>query len=86
METCGVKGKIHCSQETADALIATGKGSWLTERPDKIVAKGKGEMTTYFVHPTSSVGKQSEKSGKTSATAAMLSSIGTDVPLQLTDV
>ena len=46
----GVKGHIHVSQSTADALTESGKGHWLTEREDRIVAKGKGEMTTYFVN------------------------------------
>ena len=50
METNGVNGRIHCSQATADALIAKGKAHWLTPREDKIVAKGKGEMQTYFVN------------------------------------
>jgi len=49
MESNGVVGRIHVSQATADALTAAGKGSWLTQRPDRIVAKGKGEMITYFV-------------------------------------
>ena len=45
MESNGVKGKIHVSQSTADMLPAI----WLTEREDKIIAKGKGEMTTWVV-------------------------------------
>ena len=45
MESNGVKGTIHVSASTAALLPA----KWLTEREDKIVAKGKGEMTTYFV-------------------------------------
>jgi class 3 adenylate cyclase len=46
MESNGMKGKIHCSQTTADALISAGKTQWLTSRADKITAKGKGEMQT----------------------------------------
>jgi class 3 adenylate cyclase len=46
MESNGMKGKIHCSQTTADALITAGKTMWLTSRVDKITAKGKGEMQT----------------------------------------
>lgn len=49
MESNGVKGRIQCSEELADLLIAHGKGKWLTQREDKIVAKGKGELTTYWL-------------------------------------
>jgi len=37
-----VKGRIHCSADTARLLPKR----WLELREDKIVAKGKGEMTT----------------------------------------
>ena len=50
METNGIKGRIHCSQSTADALIQGGKSHWVSRREDKIVAKGKGEMQTYWVN------------------------------------
>ncbi|CAB9508786.1 Receptor-type guanylate cyclase gcy [Seminavis robusta] len=53
MESNGVKGRIHISQSTADSLMAQNKGDWLSERQDKITAKGKGVMTTYFVTPRS---------------------------------
>lgn len=49
MESNGVEGRIHVSQETAEELRAMGKGHWLTPREDKIVAKGKGELQTYFI-------------------------------------
>ena len=42
-----MKGRIHCSQETADELIMAGKTSWIKTREDRIIAKGKGEMQTY---------------------------------------
>ena len=63
MESNGVKGRIHVSQATADALIASGKEHWLTEREDRIVAKGKGEMITYFVQINPGTSK-SQSSGK----------------------
>jgi hypothetical protein len=49
MESNGVPGCIHVSQETADILIKAGKEKWLSQREEKITAKGKGELTTYFV-------------------------------------
>ena len=50
MESTGVKGRIQVSKDTADALTAAGKQDWLTPREDRIVAKGKGEMETFFVN------------------------------------
>ena len=50
MESTGQRGKIQISQETADLLIAAGKISWITPREDRVVAKGKGEMQTYWVN------------------------------------
>jgi class 3 adenylate cyclase len=49
MESNGVAGHIHVSESTSLALSARGKGHWSTPREDKIVAKGKGEMQTYWV-------------------------------------
>lgn len=49
MESNGIASRIHVSQSTANELIAKGKGHWLTARDETIVAKGKGEMQTYFV-------------------------------------
>ena len=45
IETTGKPGQIQCSQETGDLLIAAGKKAWLTEREDKVVAKGKGKIS-----------------------------------------
>jgi hypothetical protein len=70
MESNGVKGRIHCSEATATALIAKGKESWLTPREDKIVAKGKGEMQTYFVVPVGSTGRESVRSGISAITGS----------------
>ncbi|GKY99154.1 hypothetical protein MPSEU_000870900 [Mayamaea pseudoterrestris] len=49
MEQSGVKGKIHLSQETVDLLIGAGKTQWITPRIDTVVAKGKGELRTYWL-------------------------------------
>lgn len=52
MESNGEKGKIHCSAETATVLRAHGKDTWLVPREDKIIAKGKGELQTFWVQVT----------------------------------
>ena len=49
IETNGKPGKIQISQETANLLVAAGKQHWLTPREDKIVAKGKGELQTFWL-------------------------------------
>ena len=49
METNSKKNQIHVSQETADLLMKAGKESWLQKREDKIIAKGKGQMETYWL-------------------------------------
>lgn len=63
MESNGVMGKIHCSESTAGLLPER----WLTPREDKIVAKGKGEMQTYWVDANrgaqSSIGGHSSLGG-----------------------
>jgi class 3 adenylate cyclase len=60
MESTGLRDKIQVSQDTADLLIAAGKSRWLTSRKDKVVAKGKGEMQTYWVAVGTSKNKSSE--------------------------
>ena len=54
MESNGIRGRIHCSQATADKLIEADKGRWLTRRNTRIEAKGKGRMQTYWIHPKAS--------------------------------
>jgi len=51
MESTGKKGRIQLSQATARLLQAAGKARWIKSREQKIVAKGKGELTTYWVDP-----------------------------------
>jgi len=49
IESTGESNKIHCSQETADLLIAKGRSKWVLPREDKVQAKGKGELQTYWI-------------------------------------
>ena len=66
VETTGAKNKIHISQETADLLIGSGKGHWVRARDDKVHAKGKGELNTYWLEVKGDVAKSqsSNSSGK----------------------
>eukprot|EP00522_Entomoneis_paludosa_P013724 CAMPEP_0172441438 /NCGR_PEP_ID=MMETSP1065-20121228/1982_1 /TAXON_ID=265537 /ORGANISM="Amphiprora paludosa, Strain CCMP125" /LENGTH=1154 /DNA_ID=CAMNT_0013190803 /DNA_START=176 /DNA_END=3640 /DNA_ORIENTATION=+ len=56
MESTGIPNKIHVSQETADLLAAAGKSQWLRTRKEKVVAKGKGELQTYWLDSTGETG------------------------------
>ena len=59
MESNGKPGRIHLSSETAELLRASGKESWLVKRQDKVHAKGKGELQTWWLGKTSSSGTES---------------------------
>jgi hypothetical protein len=49
MESNGVPGRIQISSDTAQLLRDVGKEHWLKEREEKVAAKGKGELQTYFL-------------------------------------
>ncbi len=53
MESTGQRDRIHISQETADNLRVAGKGHWTRARGEVVVAKGKGEMKTFWLEPLS---------------------------------
>jgi len=50
IESTGSPNRIHVSQATAGLLARAGKADWAVERKDKVTAKGKGELTTYWVN------------------------------------
>lgn len=49
MESNGSKGRIHLSESTAELLQAAGLSDWVVPREDRIEAKGKGSMQTYWI-------------------------------------
>jgi hypothetical protein len=49
MESTGKLGQIQVSQETADLIIAAGKDYWLRQRKDTVYAKGKGNVSSYWL-------------------------------------
>jgi class 3 adenylate cyclase len=48
MESTGKAGKIQVSEDTAELLRADQRGKWLRKRAEKIKAKGKGELQTFW--------------------------------------
>jgi len=49
MESTGQRGRIQLAQSTADLLLLAGKERWIRPREDKVSAKGKGTMQTYWL-------------------------------------
>ena len=49
MESTGKPGHVQISQETADLLISAGKENWVRPRDDRVAAKGKGILQTYWL-------------------------------------
>jgi hypothetical protein len=65
MESNSKPGRIQVSQETADLLIAAGREDWVTPRQDKIKAKGKGMLQTYWLEAPELVDGESSAFGST---------------------
>jgi hypothetical protein len=79
METTGYPSRIQASQKTADLLRQAGKDSWVTPRQDLIVAKGKGEMQTFWIElPTSQRSKRKSE-------ISSISSRSRDEPVDFAD-
>jgi class 3 adenylate cyclase len=71
MESNGIPGRIQVSQSTADALILAGKAGWLTPREEKVVAKGLGEIQTYWIDRKTNSDKTPSMSLSTGSTVMM---------------
>lgn len=61
MESTGQRDMVQISQATADLLEEAGKSHWLTPRDDVVVAKGKGEMKTYWIKPRNLQGEEDDQ-------------------------
>lgn len=70
MESTGEKSRVHLSSETAKMLVSAGKTSWVKQRDEKVVAKGKGELTTYWLElfSRSETGSEGVSDGSTAGT------------------
>ena len=65
-ESTGMPRRVQCSQATAELLRDAGKVGWIESREDTVHAKGKGELSTFWVTlkvskgPSSGTGSGSE--------------------------
>ena len=78
-ESTGLRGKIQLSHDTAEILVAVGKGHWVTAREDTVVAKGKGVMSTYWLSTRGEAAMSS--SGGSSESGGDDDDDGCDMPL-----
>jgi class 3 adenylate cyclase len=51
MESTGIKSRIQVSEATAALIKAAGKAHWVKPRNELVMAKGKGNMQTYWIEP-----------------------------------
>ena len=72
MESTGMGNRIQVSNEIADLLKAAGRGTWVRCRDEVVVAKGKGQMQTYWLELTS----ERTKSDSTANSSANSSAVG----------
>lgn len=49
IESTGLPDQIHISEQTAQELTKREKSDWFIQREDKVVAKGKGQLQTYWL-------------------------------------
>eukprot|EP00523_Entomoneis_sp_CCMP467_P017961 CAMPEP_0168810014 /NCGR_PEP_ID=MMETSP0726-20121227/3381_1 /TAXON_ID=265536 /ORGANISM="Amphiprora sp., Strain CCMP467" /LENGTH=1234 /DNA_ID=CAMNT_0008862013 /DNA_START=54 /DNA_END=3758 /DNA_ORIENTATION=+ len=62
MESTGMVSKIQVTELTANYLKIYRKDHWLTKREGGVVAKGKGQVQTFFVEPRVRAGSSSNTS------------------------
>ena len=62
----GAMNRIQVSQTTASLLFEAGKESWLHQRDDQVVAKGKGVLSTCWLVPTYSGASEGGSHGASS--------------------
>lgn len=75
MESTGQKGRIHISEQTANILIAHGRGSWVKPREDMVEAKGKGTLKTFWLEEESAKPRLWAQDGEAAAVGHLRSSM-----------
>lgn len=80
MESTGKPGMIQLSKQTADRISSHGKGHWIRPREEKVKAKGKGDLTTFWLQVFANGGHDS--SGMHSETEWTEAVEGLENPIQ----
>lgn len=62
IESTGMRGHIHVSEQTSHLLVAAGKSDWIISRQDQVEAKGKGLMRTFWLALRVNKGSSTEDS------------------------
>jgi len=78
MESNGKPNRVHLSKETAELLIEAGKQKWVSMREDKIIAKGKGELQTYWLETGRSTNSNNGGSGSSQQNLHANSDVSTE--------
>jgi hypothetical protein len=81
IESTGEGGRIHVSQEFAAEMIQRGKWDWVVQREEKVEAKGKGTLTTFWLRVIESDGRSSIGSAYSCALTALSSTSSDAMPL-----
>lgn len=76
MESTSVPNRIHLSQELVDLLLEAGKSHWVKIREDRVVAKGKGVLNTYWLDVTAPDLADTNYAGHACTETASLASSG----------
>jgi class 3 adenylate cyclase len=56
MESTGIPGRIHASEQTIALLNKSNKGAWILPRDEVVHVKGKGILQTYWLDPRGQTG------------------------------
>jgi len=72
MESTGMARRIQLSVECTELLVAGGKSDWVVPRQDKIHAKGKGELQTFWLKAQRSRAKRASSGATASMSASSI--------------
>ena len=82
IESTSKPGRIQISKETGELVIEAGKGHWIEKREEKVEAKGKGSLETYWLKEN--YNRQPGSNGNDSSESGISSQSGHETAHQVT--